>query len=228
MLGLLARAPSSNRAPGCRPAPVVEGSSPHVCSVATSSQKYSFLNGSPTFKRNCCLPSFERGQKSMVWDIKQETQSAFCSFELSRRAGPGTITLEDRRKVFNVKMENRNPISGVLNTSVVWYTTWRRAALLPGSNDSKQICLTVCLGSPGLKFYLLHSNCFLNFLLASPPSVPPSLKGVPGCAWLRQAGLRLTGCSDPAGAILVSICKTPLVLPGCFSHHRCQLGRGPA
>lgn len=44
------------------------------------------------FKRNCCLPDFQRGQKSVVWATKQETQSPFRSFELAGRAGPGTIT----------------------------------------------------------------------------------------------------------------------------------------
>lgn len=99
---------------------------------------------------------------------------------------------------------------------------------MPGSNDSKQMCLTVCLGSPGLKFCLLHSNCFLNFLSVSPPLVPPSLKGVPGRAWVCQAGPGLTGYSDPAGAILVCVyLQDACCSSGCFSHHKCRLGRGP-
>lgn len=64
----------------------------HVCSVATSPQKYSFFNGPPTFKRNCCHPDFQRGQKSVVLVTKQETQSPFRSFELAGRAGPEMIT----------------------------------------------------------------------------------------------------------------------------------------
>lgn len=101
--------------------------------------------------------------------------------------------------------------------------------MLPGSNDSKQMCLTVCLGSPGLKFCLLHSDCFLHFLSVSPPSVPPSPKGVPGRACSRQAGPGPTGYSAPAGLFLsVSICKMPVVLSECFSRHKCWLGRGPA
>lgn len=67
------------------------------------------------------------------------------------------------------------------------------------------MCLTVCLGSLGLKFCLLHSNCFLNFLSVSPPLVPRSLKGVPARAWVCQAGLGPTGYSDPAVAILVCL-----------------------
>lgn len=101
--------------------------------------------------------------------------------------------------------------------------------MLPGSHDSKQMCLTVCLGSPGLKSCLLHSNCSLHWLSVSPPSVPPSLKGAPGCAWSCQAGPGPTGYSDPAGLFLsVSICKMPVVLRECFSHHKCWLGSGPA
>lgn len=64
----------------------------HVCSFATSPQKYSFFNGPPTFKRNCCHPDFQRGQKSVVLVTKQETQSPFRSFELAGRAGPEMIT----------------------------------------------------------------------------------------------------------------------------------------
>ena len=48
---------------------------PHVCSVATSPDKYSFFNGPPAFERNCCFPDFQRGQKSVVLATKQETQS---------------------------------------------------------------------------------------------------------------------------------------------------------
>lgn len=100
--------------------------------------------------------------------------------------------------------------------------------MLPGSNDSKQMCPTVCLGSPGLKFCLLHSNCFLHFLSVSPPWVPPSLKGAPDRASLCQAGLGPTGDSDPAGLFSsLSLCKMAVVLCECFSHHKCWLGRGP-
>ena len=55
-------------------------------------QVFVFFNGPPTFKRDCCLPDFQRGQKSVVLATKQETQSPFRSFELAGRAGPGTIT----------------------------------------------------------------------------------------------------------------------------------------
>lgn len=90
------------------------------------------------------------------------------------------------------------------------------------------MCLAVCLGSPGLKSCLPHSDCSLHWLSVSPPSVPPSLKGAPGRAWPCQAGLGPTGYSDPAGLFLsVSICKMPVVLRECFSHHKCWLGSGP-
>lgn len=65
---------------------------PHVCSVATFLQKYLFFNDPPTFKRYCCFPGFQRGQKSVVLATEQETQSLFRSFELTGRAGPGMIT----------------------------------------------------------------------------------------------------------------------------------------
>lgn len=87
------------------------------------------------------------------------------------------------------------------------------------------MCLTVCLASPGLKFCLLYSNCFLNFLSVSPPSVPPSLQGVPGRArqgWAPQDPVTQLGLF-----LSVSICKKLVVLHGCFSHHNCWLGRGP-
>ena len=65
-------------------------------------------------------------------------------------------------------------------------------------------------------------------LSGSPPSVPPSLKGAPGRAWSYQAGPGPTGYSGPAGLFLsVSICKMPVVLRECFSHHKCWLGSGP-
>ena len=65
-------------------------------------------------------------------------------------------------------------------------------------------------------------------LSVSPPSVPPSLKGAPGRAWSYQAGPGPTGYSGPAGLFLsVSICKMPVVLRECFSHHKCWLGSGP-
>ena len=54
--------------------------------------KYSFFNDPPTFKRNCCLPHFQKGQKAVVLATKQETQSPFRSFELAGRAGPEMIT----------------------------------------------------------------------------------------------------------------------------------------
>lgn len=54
--------------------------------------KVFIFSGPPTFERNCCFPDFQRGQKSVVLDTKQETQSPFRSFELAGRAGPGTIT----------------------------------------------------------------------------------------------------------------------------------------
>lgn len=75
-----------------RPAPVTKGNDLHVCSVVTSPQKYPVFNGPPTFKRNCCHPDFQRGQKSVVLVTKQETQSPFRSFELAGRAGPEMIT----------------------------------------------------------------------------------------------------------------------------------------
>lgn len=39
------------------------------------------------------------------------------------------------------------------------------------------MCLTVCLGPPSLRFWLLHPDCFLNLFSVSPPLVPPSLGG---------------------------------------------------
>lgn len=50
------------------------------------------------------------------------------------------------------------------------------------------MCLTVCLGISWSEACSLHSNCFLSLLSDAPPLVPPSLGGVPGCAWLRRAG----------------------------------------
>lgn len=156
------------------PAPITRGRGLHVCAVATSPKSIPFSTVLLLFKGIVAFQTFRGARNEWFWLLNRKLKALSVPLSWLEGLGLELFALRDRSKVL-CSLKKQKTFPGGLQTSLGWYTTWKRAALLPGSNDSKQMCLTVCLASPGLKFCLFHSNCFLNFLSVTPPLVPPLL-----------------------------------------------------